>query len=35
MPAGVVPVGLVKSHQTKYSDNRFFGRLAKESIEKS
>ena len=29
MPAGVVPVGLVKANQTKYNDNRFFGRLAK------
>lgn len=35
MPAGVVPVGLVKDSETIYNDNRFYGRLMKESIEGS
>ena len=35
MPAGVVPVRLVKEGENVYQDTGFYGKLVKESIEKS
>lgn len=35
MPAGVVPVRLVRPEETVYNDNSFYGKEAKLSIERS